>query len=103
MKKVIGGKIYNTETADLIASWHNNLARGDFGNCEEDLYVTKKGAYFVHGVGGATSRWAEPVGNNGRAGGSGAIVLSKAEALEWCEQHSVSADTIQEHFEIEEG
>ena len=103
MKKVIGGKIYNTETADFIASRDNGLGRGDFGNCEEDLYVTKKGAYFIHGVGGASSRWSEPAGNNARAGGSGMIVLSKAEALEWCEQHNVLTDTIQKYFEIEEG
>ena len=51
MKKVINGKIYNTETATLIHQWDNGR-RGDFSSCEEDLYRTKKGAFFIHGEGG---------------------------------------------------
>jgi len=102
MKKVINGKIYNTETAECIANWDNGLYGGDFGRCEETLYITKKGAYFIHGDGGASSHWSEPCGGNGRCGGSGIEVLSTSEALEWCETHHVNVDTIAEYFKIEE-
>lgn len=102
MKKVIDGKIYNTETATQIAAWDNGVYGNDFRACEETLYVTKKGAYFVHGEGGAMSRWARSVGSNGSCGGSGIEVLSAAHALEWCETHGVDADIIAKHFEVDE-
>ena len=35
------------------------------------LYRSPKGQFFVAGEGGAMSMWSEPVGNNGRGGGSG--------------------------------
>lgn len=103
MKKVIDGKIYNTDTATLIANWDNGMARNDFGWCDESLHITKKGTYFVYGAGGALSRWSVPCGNNGQMGGQSIEVLSKAEALEWCETHDVDADTIAQNFEVEEG
>lgn len=103
MKKVINGKVYNTETATRIANWDNGIYGSDFNACEETLYLTAKGTYFVHGEGGAMSRWAKPCGSNGRCGGSGIEVLSQAEALEWCEDHGVDADVITAHFAVEEG
>lgn len=103
MKKVIDGKIYNTETATEIARWDNGMSNNDFGWCDESLYVTKNGAYFVYGAGGALSRWSAPCGNNGAQGGKNVEVLTKAEALRWCEEHDVAADTITEHFEVQEG
>jgi len=103
MKKVINGKVYNTETATQIANWDNGIYGSDFHACEETLYVTSKGAYFVHGDGGPATRWARPVGSNGRCGGSGIEVLSQREALQWCENHAVDADVISEHFSVEEG
>ena len=102
MKKVIEGKVYNTETATRIASYDNGLSHRDFGFCEEDLYKTAKNAFFVHGEGGAMSRWSKLVGSNGRAAGSGIEVMSKVDALAWCESHDVDADTIAKHFEIDE-
>lgn len=102
MKKVIEGKLYNTDTASKIASWDNGMSRGDFGWCDEDIFVTKKGAYFVWGQGGALSRWSVPCGNNGQTGGANIEVLTAHEAREWCETHEVDADVIAEHFKVEE-
>ena len=103
MKKVIDGKVYNTETATQIANWDNGCYGGDFSACEETLYVTKNGTYFVHGEGGAMSRWSRSCGSNSVCGGEGVEVLSKKAALEWCEEHDVDADVIAEYFEVEEG
>ena len=103
MKKIIDGKLYNTETATHIVDWDNGLYCNDFGWCEESLYVTKKGAYFIHGEGGAMSCWSTPCGSNGTCGGGGIRVLTKAEALQWCEDRDVDGDTIAEHFEVQEG
>ena len=101
MKKVVDGKMYNTETAEWIASYDNGLSRNDFGFCWEDLYRTKKGAFFVYGRGGALSRWSQSCGN-GRCGGSGIEPLAEFEAREWCETHDVDADTITKYFTVEE-
>lgn len=102
MKKVINGKVYNTETATRIANWDNGCYGNDFNACDESLYKTSKGAFFVSGEGGALSRWATSIGTNGRGAGDGVEVLTPAEAMEWCETHGVDADVIAEHFKIEE-
>jgi hypothetical protein len=97
MKRVINGKTYNTYTATRIASWSNGLCVSDFSNSVERLYKTNKGAFFLAGQGGAFSRW----GDNSNAG-EGIDAMSEAEALNWCEEHNVDADVIEEHFNIEE-
>ena len=48
MKKIIEGKTYNTETALLLGDWQN-LWKGDYHYCREELYRTKKGTYFLYG------------------------------------------------------
>ena len=102
MKRIIDGKTYNTETAEFIAEWSNGLGYSDFRNCEESLYKTKKGAFFIAGEGGAMSRWSRPCGKM-TGGGDGIRVLTTDEALAWCENHEIDTDTIAAHFEIEEG
>lgn len=101
MKRVIDGLTYNTETAVLVGEWDNGLGRNDFNNCSEQLFKTQKGRFFIAGEGGAMSRWSEPVGNM-RSGGSGILPLTPEEALSWCEQHGIDADTIAEHFDVED-
>ncbi len=96
MKKIINGKVYNTETATLIANYHNNLGRGDFNFLDEDLYRTKKGAWFIAGEGGARSKYAVYNGNF-NAGGSDIETLSENEAYEWLEAHE-KTDIIEELF-----
>lgn len=102
MKKIIDGKTYNTETATRIANWDNGYYGNDFNACDESLYISPKGTYFLAGEGGALSKYARSVGS-GRCGGDGMEVLTKAEALRWCEDHGVDADAIAKHFEVEEG
>ncbi len=102
MKYIMDGKSYNTETATEIG-FHQHLYPGDFHYFEETLYKTVKGGWFVSGEGGAASRYAEPEISGGTTGGRGARVLSEQEALDWCEQHFVDTDVIEQHFNIEEG
>lgn len=58
MKKIIGGKRYDTDTADKIANWDNGL-HGQFGYIDETLYRTKKGGWFLVGEGGDGSPYRE--------------------------------------------
>ena len=102
MKKIINGKTYNTETAELIGDYSQSYPN-DFNYIEEALYVTKKGGYFLAGGGGAMSKYSRSVDQNSYCGGSGMHVIPKGEALAWCERHDIDSDTIEHFFEIEEG
>jgi hypothetical protein len=52
MKRVINGKLYNTETAAMVCEWSYSN-RSDFNYKSEELYKTKKGAWFLFKEGGA--------------------------------------------------
>jgi len=80
MKRVIDGKTYNTDTAEIICDTGNEAYSSDFRCENSDLFMTRKGAYFLAGRGGALSRFAVPDGN-GYRGGAGVIPLSRDEAF----------------------
>ena len=101
MKRIINGKIYNTETATRIGNFSSDCGPGDFRYQSTDLYRTKKGAFFIAGEGGALSRWSVSCGN-GQRGGSGIEALTSEEALQWCEFSRIDADVINQHFKLEE-
>ncbi len=96
MKKVIDGKIYDTETAELLHDWDNGRARNDFNFMEESLYRTKKGAFFLHGRGGPLTIYAASAGDL-RTSGRRICPLTRAEALRWLEAHD-GTEAILEHF-----
>ena len=86
MKRVIDGKLYNTETATKIGSYWNGLSTSDFRRVSEELYRTKSGNYFLAGTGGPLTPYAESNGESSW-GSSRIIPLSKEEAFEWVQQH----------------
>ena len=100
-KRVINNLTYNTETAEEIARWRNGLGGSDFRSCSEQLYRTKKGNYFVAGEGGPMTQWRYDTGN-GYCEGSGIHPVTVPEAIVWCEDHEVDADTILKHFDVED-
>ena len=53
MKKVVDGKVYDTETAAILHVWSNGHYRDDFHFCKETLYETEKKNLFLHCEGGA--------------------------------------------------
>lgn len=97
MKKVIDGKLYNTETAKCLGEWGNNLGGNDLNFLRESLYLTKSGAYFLHGEGGANTRYSVTVGNNSWSGGETIKPMSPVSAREWAEEH-LTADEYTEIF-----
>jgi len=96
VKKLINGKLYSTKTASCIGEWDNGIYGGDFRSCEEALYKTDKGAYFIHGEGGAMSKYAEPCGNNSVGGGSDIIAVTADEAFEWMQDKGLVDEALQE-------
>lgn len=87
MKKIINGKSYNTESAELVAEWSNNLTYRDFGWVREKFYRKRTGEYFLYGAGGPNSRYAEASGSNSWSSGERIMPLTYKEATKWAEDH----------------
>jgi hypothetical protein len=87
MKKVIDGKLYNTDTAKKLGYWSNRYNIGDLNYCAETLYKTKSGKYFIHGEGGANTRYAQPAEQNWWTAGEHIEPISEKTAKEWAEEH----------------
>jgi hypothetical protein len=87
MKKIINGAKYDTATAKKLDEWWNGISRQDFSYCEEELYRTKAGKYFICGTGGAMTKYAVSSGNNSWSGGEKILPMSREAAMEWAEQH----------------
>ena len=100
MKKIINGRLYNTETAKFIGSWSNGLSSSDFYYCSEDIYQKKNGEYFLHGKGGGMSAYGKSYGG-GWCWGNDIIPMTEKEAKVWAETH-LTADEYMELFEVEE-
>lgn len=86
MRKVINGRTYNTATSKCIGQWSNGHYTNDFNYCSEDLYKNTKGAYFLHGEGGAMSKYATRSGDNSGYGET-IIPMTAEEAQKWAEEH----------------
>lgn len=98
MKKIINGKRYDTETAEKIGVWDNARSISDFDCCEETLYRKRTGEFFIHGGGGARTKYASE--SYGMYGWGEAIVpLTYDEAREWAETH-LDADRYEELFPV---
>lgn len=103
MNKIINGKRYNTETAELIASADNGYGKNDFEYTYEELYKKRTGEYFLYGKGGGLTSYAERVPGGGGAlmGGEKIIPLTREEAAQWAENH-MDADDYEKEFEVKE-
>lgn len=102
MKKIIGGKKYDTDTAKRVGSFESGYI-GDFGWRNETLYLKATGEFFLAGEGGAKTRWASRA-IDGFSSGEGILPLTLDEAREWAEEHLTQAE-VDELFQIpkEEG
>lgn len=102
MKKIINGKRYDTDTATLIGNAGYGHP-GDFEYWEENLYRKKTGEFFIHGEGGAMSKYSRKTGQNEWSGGEEIRPLTLREAQDWAEKY-LDADEYEEIFgRIEEG
>jgi hypothetical protein len=101
-KKIINGKLYNTETATLVGEWCNNYPTNDFNYCDESLYRKRTGEYFLYGEGGPLSKYRESCGNNSWGSGEEITPLSAQEVMQWAEEHLSVNKYIEEFGEVAE-
>jgi hypothetical protein len=86
MKRIIGGKKYDTETATKVASWTTSgYSRSDFRFAHEELYRKRTGEFFLYGEGNAMTQWASSCGNM-RSWGSDIMPLTEEQAKLWVEE-----------------
>ena len=62
MKKILGGKKYDTETARMVGNYWNG--NSGFGKCYEALYCKRTGEFFLYGEGGPMSKYGVAYGDN---------------------------------------
>lgn len=86
MKKIINGKLYNTDTARHIGSWYSNITDRLYW-VNETLYQKQRGEFFLHGEGGPGSKYAEPSGQGSWSSGEKIIPLSYDAAQAWAEEY----------------
>jgi len=101
MRKIKNGKRYDTDAALEVAYFWNGLSPDDPRHLNERLYKTAKGAWFLHGSGGANTRWSEICGYS-TSRGEDIVPMTSTEALEWCEESSIYVGIIEANFEITE-
>lgn len=87
MKKIINGKVYDTETAKRLGEYEPNPYRSDFHYYCETLYRKKTGEFFLHGEGNAASPYSRSCGQNEWCGSEKIIPMTYTEAQKWTEEH----------------
>jgi len=95
LRAIIEGRIYDTKKASLI-SWDSMHGPSNWHHWREELYRTKKGSWFLYGVGGPASKYAKREGT-GWTGGSAIKPLRSSEALTWLEVAG-DVDAVEEYF-----
>ncbi len=96
MKKIINGKMYDTEKAERKGydSYSNS---SDFQYWLEELYQKRTGEFFLYGEGGPMSKYSITTGQNQWSGGEAITPISVNEAREWAEKH-LTADEYEAIF-----
>ena len=98
MKRIIDGVTYNTETATLIYRDALEGSWNDYKWQSESLYKTRSGRFFLHGEGGAGTKYGKAVSTTSRAGGEQIKPISEDDARRWLEQFEAPDEICPELF-----
>lgn len=96
MKKIIGGRKYNTETARCVGIYVVGVGDRLYG-FSEGLYRKRNGEYFLCGEGGPGSKYSKSIENGERSGMEEIIPMSYEDARAWAEKH-LDADEYEAEF-----
>lgn len=101
MRKMIDGKRYDTDQAELVYEWCNGHYESDFNYRSKALYRTASGAWFLRHEGGALTDMARRCGSNSYCGGDAIEAISDDDAYGFLEAHSdesQAVEAIEAHF-----
>lgn len=96
MKKIINGKVYDTDKARRLGVDSYSDSR-DFHHWSEVLYQKRTGEFFLYGEGGPMTKYAVSISNNSWSGGEKIIPLEPDAARKWAEEH-LDADEYEQIF-----
>lgn len=97
MKKVIAGKLYNTDTAENMGEYLTTHSARSFEDYTETLYRKRTGEFFLYGEGGPLSKYAVSLGNGDWSGSEVITPLSYDRAAKWAAEY-LSGDEYEEIF-----
>ena len=100
-KAVRNGKLYDTDTAELLGTYTSPYLPNDGFYYKESLYRKKNGEFFVSGEGGSLTKYAQCF-VNGRGYGYSIFLLSEDVAKHWVEQYLDADDYIDIFGEVQE-
>ena len=101
MKKIIDGKMYNTDTAKAISIW-NAGQYGGHDYIEETLFKKRTGEYFLYGFSGAFGKYGKYIDINTCSGGSRITPYTEMEAKRWLEKYGTADEYVAEFGEPKE-
>lgn len=95
MKKIINGRMYDTETAETVAEASHGGVR-DFRYYREELHRKKDGEFFLFGEGGGLSKYAHKSEYGGFEYGEAITPLTEEDARRWMERNA----SVEEYCEV---
>ena len=96
MKKHIKNRVYDTNKATELATWHDSPFNYPTYYSEK-LYQKKTGEYFLYGRGGPESPYCAYQGNGVWTAGERIIPMTPADASDWARSH-LKADQYDDIF-----
>ena len=99
ISRVIGGKLYDTETATEVMRIPCHVYGDDFRWEDTRVFISPNGQWFLAGEGNGSSRWGVKTAN-GYVPGDGLVLLTEDEVKQLLEQHN---GPYQSYFEAVDG
>lgn len=91
MRKIINGRIYDTETArKLFEADNDEMYSSPFHVCET-LYRTRTGYYFLHGVCGYLSAFSRTAAF-AKVHSENIKIITETDAIEWVKHYGTDED-----------
>lgn len=90
MKKIINKKLYDTDTATLVAD--EEISLRDFYRTSESLYITDNGNWFVHAESSAGGTYSTQGQGDDCGPGETIIAIDAEDVLDWAETHRISSE-----------
>lgn len=99
IRRVINGKVYDTETATEVTRIPCHVYGDDFEWEDTRVFLSPHCQWFLAGRGNGASRWRVKTAS-GYVPGDGLVLLTEGEVKELFEQHD---GPYEDHFEVVEG
>ena len=87
MKKVINGKMYDSETDLAIAFYETSNNVNSRYYYSERLHMTDDGEFYLHGTGGFFTQYGKVCEDGSRCSGEDIILLPMEKAKRWVKFH----------------